>query len=189
MEGQDSRWMRRSAVCSLAGSFMDVFLRSCQRSCPRLRPQSEAAAVSRGETGRSPTLAAHSGGKKAAQTRLHHQARGGPWLGPGRLWEGDLGHCWARGAPAQSPREAANGICQTCFFFFFFLGLHLQHMDVPRLGAGSELRLPAYITGTATPDPSRICDLHCSLRQRQILNPLSEAGDRTHILTDTMAGS
>ena len=25
------------------------------------------------------------------------------------------------------------------FFFFFFLGLHLQHMEVPRLGFGLEL--------------------------------------------------
>ena len=35
-------------------------------------------------------------------------------------------------------------------------------MDIPRIGAESELRLPAYTTATATPDPSRICDLHHS---------------------------
>ena len=36
------------------------------------------------------------------------------------------------------------------FFFFFFLGLHLGRMAVPRLGVKSELQLPAYATDTAT---------------------------------------
>ena len=35
------------------------------------------------------------------------------------------------------------------FFSFCFLGLHLQHMDVSRLGVKSELQLPAYTTATA----------------------------------------
>ena len=35
-----------------------------------------------------------------------------------------------------------------------FLGPHLRHMEVPRLGAESELQLPAYTTATATRDPS-----------------------------------
>ena len=34
-------------------------------------------------------------------------------------------------------------------------------------------------------DPSLICDLHYSSRQRQILNPLSEARNGTHTLMDT----
>ena len=38
-------------------------------------------------------------------------------------------------------------------FFFSFLGAHLQHMEVPGLGAESELQLQAYTTATATPDP------------------------------------
>ena len=37
----------------------------------------------------------------------------------------------------------------------------------------------AYATAMATLDPSHLCDLCCSC---QILNPLSEARDRTHIL-------
>ena len=57
--------------------------------------------------------------------------------------------------------------------FFFFL-LFRAHLEVPRLGAESELQLPAYTTATATPDPSRICDLHYSSGQRRILYPLSE---------------
>ena len=44
---------------------------------------------------------------------------------------------------------------------------------------------PACTTATATWDPSRVCDLQPSSRQRQILNPLSKARDRTYILTDT----
>jgi len=43
----------------------------------------------------------------------------------------------------------------------------------------------AYTTATAILDPSCICDLHHSSRQRWILNPLSEARDQTCILMDT----
>ena len=43
--------------------------------------------------------------------------------------------------------------------FVCFLGQHLGHMEVPWLGLESELQLPA------------------DSRQRQILNPLSEARD------------
>ena len=42
-----------------------------------------------------------------------------------------------------------------------------------------ELQLSAYTTATAMSDLSRDCDLHHSSRQHQILNPLSEARDRT----------
>ena len=44
---------------------------------------------------------------------------------------------------------------------------------------------PAYTTDTAKPGPSCICNLHHSLPQCQILNPLSEARDGTSILMDT----
>ena len=54
---------------------------------------------------------------------------------------------------------------------FFFLGPHLQHMEVLRLGLKSELHLLAYTTATATADPSCIWDLHSSLWQCWILNP------------------
>ena len=65
------------------------------------------------------------------------------------------------------------------FIYFVFLGLHLHHMEVPRLGVKSELQPSAYTTALATPDPSRVCDLHHSSGQCQLLNPLSEARDRT----------
>ena len=57
-------------------------------------------------------------------------------------------YCWA-------PRD---GI----FFFFLFLGLHLEHMEVPRLGIESELQLLAYATATAMSELSHVCDLRHS---------------------------
>ena len=65
------------------------------------------------------------------------------------------------------------------FFFFCFLAPQPQHVEVPRLVVELELQLPAYTITTATQDPSHIYDLHHSSRQCQILNPLSEARDRT----------
>ena len=70
-------------------------------------------------------------------------------------------------------------------FYFCFLGLHLWHMEVPRLGVESEQQLPAYTTAIATLDPSRICDLHHSSQQHRFLNPLSRAKDWTHVHMDT----
>ena len=55
-------------------------------------------------------------------------------------------------------------------------------MEVPRLGANLELQLLAYARATATRDPSLVCDLHQSSRQRQILNPLGKARDQTRNL-------
>jgi len=75
-------------------------------------------------------------------------------------------------------------IC-TCVVCMYFLGPHLWHMEVPRLGVELELQLPAYSTPTATRDLSHICDLHHSSHQCRILNSLSEARDRTCILMDT----
>ena len=57
---------------------------------------------------------------------------------------------------------------------------------VPGLGVKSELQLPAYVTATAIPYPSSICNLHCSSWQCQILSPLSEARDCTCIFTNTI---
>ena len=62
-----------------------------------------------------------------------------------------------------------------CFFFLFcFLGPHLKHMEIPRLGVQSELQLPAYTTATAMPGLSHIC----GLQQWWIPGPLSEARDQ-----------
>ena len=40
---------------------------------------------------------------------------------------------------------------------FGFLGLYLQHMDVPRLGVELELQLLAYTIASAMWDPSCVC--------------------------------
>ena len=58
-------------------------------------------------------------------------------------------------------------------------------MEAPRIGAALELQVQAYATATATPDPSCLWDLHHSLQQCQIFNPLREAKDRIPILMDT----
>ena len=68
------------------------------------------------------------------------------------------------------------------FFFFGFLGLHPQHMEVPRLGNQSELQLPACTAATAMQDLGRVYNLYHNSGQRQIPNPLREARDWTHNL-------
>ena len=83
------------------------------------------------------------------------------------------------------PRCPQGIINQSYLFIYLFIGPHLQHMEVPRLGVKSELQLPAYTTATATWDPSRICSLHHSSWQCWILNPLSGARNWTLILMDT----
>ena len=57
------------------------------------------------------------------------------------------------------------------FLFLFFLGPHLQHMKVPRLGAELEVQLPVYTTATATRDPSHISYLQHSSQQSHWVRP------------------
>ena len=66
--------------------------------------------------------------------------------------------------------------------FFFFLGLHPQHVEFLRLGVKLELQLWAYTTATAMQYLSCVFDLHHSSWQRQIPNPLSQARDQTRSL-------
>ena len=82
------------------------------------------------------------------------------------------------------------GLGNLFFFFFsflFFLWLHLRHMEVLRLEVESALQLQVYTTSMATWALSHICDLHCSLWQSRILNPLREARDQTCIPTEAMS--
>ena len=58
-------------------------------------------------------------------------------------------------------------------------------MEVSRLGVKLELQLLADTTATATRDPNHVCNLHHSLQQHWILNPLGEVRDQTRILMDT----
>ena len=65
-----------------------------------------------------------------------------------------------------------------------FLGLHLWHMEAPKLGIKSELQLPVYATATAMPDLSLIRDLYHSSRPHHVVNPLIEARDGIRVLMD-----
>ena len=58
-------------------------------------------------------------------------------------------------APFWVVQPFANQFVFVCLFCFcFFLGPHLRHMEVPRLGVLLKLHLPA--TATATGDPSLV---------------------------------
>ena len=100
---------------------------------------------------------------------------------------------WSRGKFMAGPNKETGWLMLKCsktpnfliFFFFYFLWPHLQHMEISRLGVQSELQLPAYTTATAMPDLSLVCDLHHSLWQCWILNPLSKARDQTCVLMHT----
>ena len=67
-----------------------------------------------------------------------------------------------------------------CFFFFCLFRAPLAAHG----GSQARGRIGATATATATPDPSRICDLPHSSRPCQILSR-SEARDQTHVLMDT----
>ena len=70
----------------------------------------------------------------------------------------------------------------------FFRATLMAYGSSQARGVQLELQLPAYTTATATLGPRGICNLHCSLQQCWLLNPLSEAGDGTRILTETRSG-
>ena len=72
-------------------------------------------------------------------------------------------------------------------FFFFYS----QIFGIWDLGLGIKLgvQLQAFVIAMARADLSHIADLHHSLWQYWILNPLSKARDRTCILRDIMMGS
>ena len=73
----------------------------------------------------------------------------------------------------KADHERKNQLLKFLFIYLLlpFLGPHVWHMEVTRLGVQLEPQLLAYARATAT------CDLHHSSWQRQILNPLSEARD------------
>ena len=127
---------------------------------------------------------------------LHHSCSNAGSFNP-LCWAGDPTHTSSSDPSCYSQilnplHHGGNSQAFLSFFFFFkylnffglfvFLGPHPQHMEVPRLGDELELLLPAYARATAMPDPSSVCDLHHSSWQHRILNPLSEARDRTRQL-------
>ena len=92
--------------------------------------------------------------------------------------------------PGEGQDFFLGSVCHSLSFLFLFyfifclLGLHPQHREVPRVGVKSELPPLAYATAIAIPDLSQVCHLYHSSWQRQILNLLIEARDRTLILMD-----
>ena len=72
------------------------------------------------------------------------------------------------------------------FLFFSFLSFFFRATPTAygksQAGVKLELQLLAYVTATATPDPSHIYYLHHSSQQCWILNPLKEARDWTCLL-------
>ena len=69
-------------------------------------------------------------------------------------------------------------------FCSIFTWLHLQHMEVPGPGAELEPTLLTYTTVAVTLELSNICDLHHTLWQCLILNPLClplPSLQRTHL--------
>ena len=72
-----------------------------------------------------------------------------------------------------------------CVCVCFFRATPVAHGGSQARGqrVKSELQLLAYTAATALQDLSRVCDLHHSSWQHQILNPMSEARDRTCSIT------
>ena len=70
-----------------------------------------------------------------------------------------------------------------CVCVCLFLGPHLWHTEVSRLGVKLKLQLPAYTT--VMPDLSHICNLYHSSQLYWILNPQCGTRNWTCILMDT----
>ena len=131
----------------------------------------------------------HTGGRKM-------DVDGKPWKpcsrvtggggGGGGEWVVGMGSRELEKMPMEEAPTGSSWISEFILFLFpSFLGPHLWHMDVPRLGVEWELQLLAYTAATAMPDPSHLCDPHRSSQHCQILSPWSRARDRTHIFMDT----
>ena len=72
------------------------------------------------------------------------------------------------------------------YLFFLFRGAPVAYGSSQSRGS-IRAATEAFATSMATLGLSCICDFHCSLQQCRILNPLNEARDWTHILTETMS--
>ena len=87
----------------------------------------------------------------------------------------------------REPRDWILKYGKRSLFFplVFFLGLHVWHVEIPRLGVESELQLPGYTTAIAMQDPSHIFNLYHSSWQCWLPDPMTEARNWTHILMDS----
>ena len=99
-----------------------------------------------------------------------------------RIWATSVTYTTAHGNTRSLTCCATREFVFPFFFFLFFRAPPLAYGSL-RLGVQSELQLLAYTTAIAMWDLSHICDLHHGLQQCWILNSLSKARDRTHILS------
>ena len=68
-------------------------------------------------------------------------------------------------------------------FYFMLLGPHWRHMEVPRPGVESEMKLPAYATATATTytsEPELIATLNCDTLKAELPHWEWRKGPRNH---------
>ena len=104
----------------------------------------------------------------------------------GILISGKAIYMWEQKVYENSPHLQLNFALNMNFFFFFCL---FRAASVAYGGSQARSWIGAtasgYTTATAKHDPSWVCNPHRSSQQCQILNPLSEARDRTWVLMDT----
>ena len=81
-----------------------------------------------------------------------------------------------------------GGLVLLNFFFFLFRAAPAAHESSQATGQISTA-VEAYATGTAIPGLSHMFEVQGTMQQHRILNPLSEARDRTLILMETMSAS
>ena len=119
-------------------------------------------------------------GRARSLTHCAHYARPGIKLVPQRSRDATDPFAPLIGGFLKMVGVGMNGAEMPLFCHLFsFLGPQPRRIEVSKLGIKSELQLLATTTATATPDPNCVCDIHHSSWQHQILNPLSEARDRT----------
>ena len=121
----------------------------------------------------------HSHSSMGSEPHLRHtpQLMALPDSWPTEQGQGLNPHChgyWSDSFLLRHNGNSEKYLFRCTFFFFFFLELHLRHMEVPRLGVESELQLQAYSTATAILDQSCVCNLYHNSWQCWILNPLSQ---------------
>ena len=101
-----------------------------------------------------------------SRKRSHWKLEVVSWTTSGSRQHGPLGEGSHPEQSVQFPSSTPSSFTGQKFFFCFvflslsLLGLHLWHMEVPKLGVEMELWPLAYTTATAARDPSRICNLH-----------------------------
>ena len=125
---------------------------------------------------------------RAAASGLHHsysKATPQPTATQGQGLNPNPHGYWSGLLPLSHSGNSGDGIF--FFFFFFFLLFAFQGHTCgiwrfPGQGVKLNLQPLAYTIATTTQDLTHVCGLHHSSPQCQILNPLSEARNRTRNL-------